>query len=132
MTAAPQHDPGDESEYKPLPDIFPTGTDDGEMGVVAMMADYLRKLRFGIAQLTRDLAMRELSGRRLRMTLEDELRKQNTKTDAEKLAKDHPDYVRFCEATADMERARARQEAEAECARLLINARIALLTVEAL
>ena len=133
MTAA-NTDPGDENDFvAPMPAPFVSPDEDSPEGVVAHMTTELRRQRLASAGLAKGLAYRELDGRMLKEKIEAEFRAAGqTKTDAEKNAKTHPDYVAFCRGTADMERRKADADALAETARLLVNARIAAMTADVL
>ena len=126
MTAGP-NDLGDENDFvPPMPAPFVSPDEDSPEGVVAHMTTELRRQRLASAGLAKGLAYRELDGRMLKEKLEAEFRAAGqTKTDAEKNAKTHPEYVAFCRGTADMERRKADADALAEVARLLIQARLA-------
>jgi hypothetical protein len=97
--------------------------------------DDLAKLRADIADENALLANRELDGRLLRTDLEDQLRRGDqdhvalTKTDAEKAAKAHPDYIAFERETIRLIRGRDYLVARAEVKRFAIEREIALLGV---
>lgn len=94
----------------------------------------LRDARVKAAVLTRTLATRELEARQLRATCEEDYRKGGTdrvamtKTDAEKAAKLHPDYLAHERETAQLAYERDVVFAAAESQRFEIEA--LLLAVE--
>lgn len=93
----------------------------------------LAKLRAEIADATAALANRELDGRLLRIDLEDRLRRGDqdhvalNKTDAEKAAKAHPEYLAFERGTIQRTRERDELLARAEVKRFVIEREIAVL-----
>jgi hypothetical protein len=95
--------------------------------------DALAQLRAEIADANAGLAHRELDARLLRITLEEQLRRGDeehvalTKTDAEKAAKVHPDYLAVERETIALTRARDVLLARAEVTRFVIERELAVL-----
>jgi ribosomal protein S15P/S13E len=91
----------------------------------------LRELREHVAALAMRLSERELEGRLLRLSVEDDLRKQGiTKTDSEKGAKADSRYLDFERQTILLAHQQAVLSAEAEAIRFRIM--LHLTTAEAL
>lgn len=93
--------------------------------------DALQAKRVEVADQARVLARREFEARGLRADVERKLRLSMTKTDAEKEAKLHPDYLTHELATTDLVYAKAISEAEAERLRFEIQAELAAARAEA-